>query len=200
MVCANNVSKKWLAWCQHHYPVIILTIKNCRCAPVHTVWNTEELRMIKVHLIGFWHNLISGESGGEGAVGSAPFYISLLYSQQCWFICVDNGASGENGLSGTKSIILWKWCFIKWEVFPQNVIFWKVCMLVTVLLPKCPNIIVNGNQWGVLINVGSLDIFTPLTFVSSSKCLGDFSARTLRFSRPCFLPCFKLLEIACTTV
>lgn len=62
--------------------------------------------MIKVHLIRFWRNLILGESRGEGGVGSAPFYISLLYSQQCWLIRVGNGVSGENRLSGNKFIIL----------------------------------------------------------------------------------------------
>lgn len=119
MVSANNISKKWLAQCQHHYSVIILTIKKCRCSRVHTAWNTKELRMIKVHLIGFWRNLISGESGGEGGVGLAPFLISSLYFKQCWLTSVGHGASGKNWISGTKWITFIKMVFYKMGSFPK---------------------------------------------------------------------------------
>lgn len=142
--------------------------------------------MIKVHLIGFWHNLISGESGGEGGVGLAPFLISILYFKQCWLTSLGHGASGKNGLSGAKWINFMKMAFCKMGSFPSNV-FWKVCMLETVLLLKYPVIIVNGKWWDILINAGHLDILTQLMFVSSSECLEDFSARTFGFFRPCFV-------------
>lgn len=85
--------------------------------------------MIKVHLIGFWRNLISGKSGGEGGVGLAPFLISLLYFKQCGLTSVGHGASGKNGLSGTKRINFMKMVFYNMGIFPIMFSFEKsICL------------------------------------------------------------------------
>lgn len=154
--------------------------------------------MIKVHLIGFWRNLISGESGGEGGAGLAPFRIYCILNNAGSLLLVMELVA-EMYFQVLNELILWKQCFIKWEVFPKNVVLWEVCMLITVLLLKCPSIIVNGKWWDILIHAGDLDILALLRFVSSSEGLEGFSARILSFFRPCFVP-FWLLEVACTTV